>query len=463
MATQKNKNPRKSRTEQKTADHIQVSNIERGSAAAVGRGAKAVVINIFGEGWKFSFIALALALLSALGYFAWKWYNPEKMTGEFRIAVAGFETIGDPVASDIGNELSRNIYQAIKQSFSELEINYGITIWGPDRVGLIRGNSPEERSESARQIADKIDANIVVYGVVDATDSAWQVSPEFFIASLNFFQIEEITGQYQLGQPLTLVGQENAVRRFEINSNFAARTQALSFITVGLFYFSIHDNKLALDTFVTAETIDGWEDDQGKQVLYLLMGNAATGTADSEWRDLDAALAYLNKSLEIDPDYARPLITLAGVYYLKSQELFEKSKDPGDIDQKLLEIAKETYEDALRAKNQPPLSDITVKARFGFGQIYLMQAYGGKDVDIQKAVDEFQYVIAEYGDGKNPRIRELAAEAHARMGLIYEFSGYPEDAAREYQVAASLLVDYPQEREKYQLRANNLKNEAITP
>jgi len=26
-----------------------------------------------------------------------------------------------------------------------------------------------------------------------------------------------------------------------------------------------------------------------------------------------------------------------------------------------------------------------------------------------------------------------------------------------------LLVDYPQEREKYQLRANNLKNEAITP
>lgn len=458
MATKTNNKSRKPQAKQKTGDIIRVSNIEQGSVAAVGRGSKAVVVNIFGGNWKFFSVILALCVLGGLGYFAWKRLNPEKMTGSFRIAIAEFGVIGNPDASDIGFELSNSVYRKIKDSFSEVQTDYDITIWGPEKVGKVIGDTPEERSASARRIAEGIDANIVVYGFVDATESTWQIFPEFYVASFNSYQIDEITGQYQLGQPFTLVGQENAVRRLEINSKFNIRTQGLSQVVIGLFYYSIHEYQIALDMFITAEGIDGWDDDQGKQVLYLLMGNAA-----SKSKNLDAALGYLEKSLGIDPDYARPLVTIAGVYYLKALGTFDVSKDPGDIDQELLGKAEAIYQEALRAKNQPPLSDISEKVHFGLGQVYFMQAYGGKEVDIQKAVDEFQYVITEFGDGENPRIRELAAESHARMGLIYEFSGYPEDAAREYQIAADLLFDYPDEQQKYQKRADELSGKISTP
>jgi hypothetical protein len=69
-------------------------------------------------------------------------------------------------------------------------------------------------------------------------------------------------------------------------------------------------------------------------------------------------------------------------------------------------------------------------------------------------VDEFQQVIREYGDGKNPRVREFAAESHARMGLLYLFSGYPMDASKEYQLAADLLFDNAERQAQYQALAD---------
>jgi hypothetical protein len=437
-----------------TQDNFEVSNIERGSAAAVGRNARALVVNFFGGGWQFFAVMLVIAL-AASGYFVWKWANPEKMTGGFRIAIAGFETTGDSDSSDIGSELSRSVYQKIDESLSELKTDYDINVWGPDKVGKIEGDTAMERSVSAQEIAKRIDANIIIYGFVDATNSTWQIAPEFYIASINSFQIEEITGQYQLGKPFTLKGQENAARRLELNSQFNARSQAISQVTVGLLYYSIQDYQTALETFKVAENIQGWEDAQGKQVLYLLMGNAA-----SKSDNLDIAIEYLNKSLEIDPEYSRPMITTAGVYYLQALEPFKVSEKPEDIDQFLLNKAIETYQSALLAKNQPPLSDISTKVNFGLGQAYFMQAYGGKDLDLNLAVANFQQVISDYGDGKNPRIRELAAESHARMGLLNLFSGYTEEAAREYQLAADLLFDNEKEQKKYQAKADELKAQA---
>lgn len=448
----------KKRTSKKAVenDTLSVSNTGNQSATAVGRNSKAVVFNISG-GWLVVLFILALALAGSVGYLGWRWIFPEKMTGDFRIAIAGFGDNGNSDSQTISAEIAQSVYVKIDDALSDIKADYVISIWDPEKVGKISGDTATERSESARKIAEKIDANIVIYGYVDATASIWEITPEFYIASINSFQAEEITGQYQLGRSFTLEGQENASRRLEIKEEFTSRSEVISKVTIGLLYYSLRDYKKALEIYENAENTEGWSDDQGKEVLYLLMGNAA-----GKDFQLEAALEYLNKSLTIDPEYARPLISIGGIYYLQALEPAKTSKNPSDIDQELLKKAVETFRLAMTAKNQPPLSDIAAKVHFGLGQCYFMQAYGGKEIDLQLVADEFQKVISEYDDGSNPRLRELAAESHARMGLLYVFSGRLDEASREYQLAANLWFDNPEKQKEYQENADKYKNQIIS-
>lgn len=455
MAVQDKTNKKKTKS---TEDFIEISEVGDSNAIAAGRGAKAtsIVINFFGGKWQL-LVSLLIIILAIGGYFLWKKLHPEKMTGDFRIAVADFAITGDSSNASAGTELADGVYLKLNESLSEINKDFTITIWSPDKVGKIEGNTPEERAKSAEVIAKNIGADVLVYGFIDMSKPVWKIIPEFYVASQNFYEAEEITGQYQIGEAFSLVGQESVARRIEMSNKYEIRTQAISKITIGLAYFSLRDYQNALKSFQSAENISGWNESQGKEVLYLLAGNAAMKV-----KNFDLSVTELNKAISIDPNYGRPLITLGGVYYLQALEPFDKTKKPADIDQKLLNKAIEKYKQALKAKHQPALSDISAKVHFGLGQCFLMQSYGGEKTPLVNAVNEFKIVVADYGDGKNPRIRELAAEAHARLGLIYNLSGYSNDAIQEYQLAAKLLFDNPERQKQYQKRAQELSISTTT-
>ncbi|MFN8412820.1 MAG: hypothetical protein U0Z26_10565 [Anaerolineales bacterium] len=448
MAKKTDSTKKRTPKKENTRDVISVSETGSQSAVAAGENAKANVI-IFNDGWKVVIAILAIAIVVLGFYFGWQWLNPEKMTGAFRIAVAGFETEGNSDSVEIGQELSFSIFQSIEDSLSTIQKKYDIHIWGPEQIGKVSGNTPEERSKSAQAIAESINANIIIYGYIDATAPIWKIYPEFYISSTNSVEVEEVTGQYDFGQAIEISAQENDARRFEINEKFSARSQAISNMMIGLLYFSIRDYAKALEAYQFAEKIEGWEDDQGKAVLYLLMGNAA-----SKGGELDLGLGYLNDSLKIDSEYARPYITIAGVYYLQAMNKFDESGNKNDVDQQLLLKSIDTYKQALSAKHKPKSSDVETKVHFGLGQCYLMQAYGGEKVNPNLAAYEFQIVIDAYRNGENPRVRELAAESHARLGLLYLFSGKPDEASGEYQLAADLLFDNPERQQQYQSQAD---------
>lgn len=452
MAQKKTAGRKTKKQDESITDSIGVSKVGDGSAVAAGRGAKAtsVVINFFGGKWQL-LVSLLIIILAVAGYFLWKKLYPEKMTGDFRIAVADFAVVGNPSEANAGTELANGVYLKLNESLSGISKDFTITIWSPDKVGRIEGTTSEERAKSAEEIAKKIGADILVYGLIDMSNSVWQITPEFYVSSNNFYEAEEITGQYQIGETFSLVGQESVARRIEMSKKYDTRTQAISKISIGLAYFSLRDYENALKSFQSAEKIPDWEEEQGKEVLYLLIGNAAMKA-----KDFDVAIVNLSKSLSIDSDYARPLITLGSVYYLQALESFDKTKEPSDIDLNLLDKAIKEFNQALKAKNQPTLSDVSTKAHFGLGQCLFMQSYAGADVPLVNAVDEFQIVISDYGSGENPRVREIAAESHARLGLINDFSGYLSDAAQEYQLAADLLFDNPDRQKQYQKRAHEL-------
>ncbi len=376
--------------------------------------------------------------------------SPKQMTGDFRIAVAGFSERGQSNLG-VGTEFAEGIQLRLQKIFEELNPNFTVTVWGPAQVGIIEGTNANERAISAEQISEKIDADLVVYGTVETEDSIWLLAPEFYVPAKNFYEAEEITGQHELGSPLTIIGQGNVADRIEVSGELTSRTQALAQIAIGLAYYSIENFETALANFQSAEEIEGWEDGEGREVLYLLAGNAAIKA-----NNLELADSYYQKAISINSEYARGYLGVANVYYRLALKPFEETMNPTDIDHELLNMALETLEQASKATNQPPRSDISTKIHFELGQIYLMQVYSGQETSFASAIKEFEAVIADYADGKNPRIQERAAESHARLGLIYELSDYTDLAVKEYQLATSLLTRSSERRIYYEQKLEEL-------
>jgi tetratricopeptide (TPR) repeat protein len=210
--------------------------------------------------------------------------------------------------------------------------------------------------------------------------------------------------------------------------------------------------------FQTAEQLENWDDAQGKKVIYAFVGFSA-GKAGQ----YDVAELALKKAIELDPKYARPFIGMANLNYMRALLPFEKSKNPDDIDNALLENCFSYLDLAVQAPEKPPLAEVDTKIHFSRGQCLMLKAYARLIPSLEPAYNEFQLVIQAYGDGKNPRVRELAAESHARVGMIYRLTGQNEKAISEYQATVNLLYDYPERQKLYQESIEEITKDIPTP
>ena len=406
---------------------------------------------------KVGFILLGLLIVGGVVglYFGLRQKQKEIMTGEFRIAIASFAESGKDLPESIGYTVADGVNIRLTDDLQEITVGPKVEIWGPDRVGTIAGNTAKIRAENAEKLAVQIHAHMILYGVVEETSNGMLVTPEFYLDTQGFHESSEVIGQYELGSPFPLPGADNPAWAYDFDKQMQTRSDIISSLAVAMSFFAVHEYDKSLEVLQSIETIGGWQDDRGKEVLYALMGFAA-GKA----KDYDLAESALEKAIQVNPDYARPYIGMANLYYVRALEPFDVSKDPNDVDQTLLGNCFKYLELAVQAPEKPPLADVDTKIHFARGQCYWLKTYTGKLPDFNAAVDEFQQVIAAYNEGANPRVRELAAESHARIGLIYNLTGST-SAAEQYQMAADLLVDFPDRRELYLKRAKELST--LTP
>lgn len=398
-------------------------------------------------------LAILIILTPIIWYVVFHYSSTKVMAGDFRIAVAGFSESGSSTSS-LATNLSEGVHLRLQNTFAEINPNFTVTIWGPAKVGTIKGKDASERTIAAKKVAERIGADLIVYGNLSDQDNTWHLSPEFYVSAANFYQAEEITGQHSLGTIISIIGQGNIADRISLSTELSSRVQTLAQISIGLAYYSIGDFKKALDHFQIAEKSDGGEDAKGLEVIYLLAGNASLQS-----KEVELASTYFQKAVSIDPEYARGYLGVAHIYYRQALLSFEKSLNPVDIDYALLDRALATLQRASVATNQPAQSDISTKIHFELGQIFLMQVYSGHETSFQPAIEEFEAVITDYGNGKNPRIQERVAEAHARLGLIYRLSGYIELAVTEYQLSTLLLAQNSERRMYFEQTLVELKAE----
>ncbi|MCC6498813.1 MAG: tetratricopeptide repeat protein [Anaerolineales bacterium] len=390
-------------------------------------------------------------------YYGLKTNEKRVMTGEFRIAVISFYEDGDNLRDDIGYTIASGIFLRLKDDLQEIAVGPKVEIWGPDELNqTIAGETSLERAEKAEILAKEIQAHMVIYGVVEENEDGMQVVPEFYLDTQGFHEGSEVIGQY-VGSPFSLPGSDNPSWQYNFDKQMQLRADIISSFAKGLTYFAVHEYGEALDTLQSIEEIDGWQDDEGREVLYALIGFAAGKAEDYELTE-----ASLERAIEINPEYARPYIGLANLSYIRALKPFESSQDVNSVDQVLLDKCFEYLDLAVQAPDKPPLAEVETKIHFARGQCYWLKTFTGKLPDFNLAVAEFRQVIDAYDDGSNPRVYEFAGESYARLGLIYRLTGQLSEAAEYYQKAVEILADIPERRSIYQKRLDEI-NKALIP
>jgi tetratricopeptide (TPR) repeat protein len=350
------------------------------------------------------------------------------MLGEWNVAVAGFTILEKgEIEQDKADLIGSVFFNRLETELAELrnETDIIIEVWGPEEIGFISGDTPEEREANAEKLAAEINSDVIVYGTLDKEGSTITIQPEFFVSVQNFYEAEEMVGQHSLGGAISIIEtDEGIISQINLNRELSKRSQVLSLLTKGLSLYFTHAYEDALVFFQEANEDEYWQTLSGREVIYLFEGNAA-----GKSHNLEQAEEAYQLALGFQEDYARAYAGLGSVYYLQALEGTDSSDF--DPDQGLLDSSKFNFGEALKAGVQPESADIPTKVAFGLGQVYLVEWYSGEDT-LQKAIDEFNRVVAHYGDKENPRIQEFASEAHARLGLIERQGGIMKKQSQDF-------------------------------
>ena len=375
--------------------------------------------------------------------------TPSKMTKDFNVAVAEFPVVdaeGNAVDSTDGRNLAQFVTDRLSTAFNETDLEP--EIWGYELTGKISGADAEARKKDAASRAEQINADVLIYGVVQQQGNQWAFSPEFYVNYQGFQKnAPEILGNNELGQALPVkVPFKRSDAATGGNPDLAARSKALGLLTIGLAYYSFDRYDNALTFFDQAIGVTDWLDSAGKEVAYVLRGNARN-RLDSQrldFSDIDLARQDYQKAWDITGQtYGRALLGLGSVAYVQAL------KDPKNlaletIDRAKLAEAEAIFKQALALPNQPKEYHIEPKAYFNLGQVD--QVLGGilnEPGRLDQAAEDYKHVTQDYEAGDN-EIQEIASLSYARLGLLAVFQNDLEGAVNWYQKALDIASPYYQ-------------------
>ena len=451
MTTRKKKTPAPKRIKPNNGDNINVDNEGERNVIAAGRNARATALNINIRDLKWQPVVIVLVIVGAL-LASILWYVVPKtakvMAGQFNVAVAEFlvlDAAGNTISSEDGFQLASYVENQIESQFTEIELNKTAPyeVWGPTETGKLRGETPEKRSEAAATLAQKINAHVLIYGVLIAEGNQSKLVPEFYVNHTSFHDANEITGPHEIGSPLRVeLPFASSIQGIE-NKALAGRVHAIDLITIGLAFYSVDDFENAAYYFEHAAQEDRWLENNGKEVVYLLLGNTyirwASREDDAQY--LPEAEKNYMEALRINPGYGRAIVGQSNVLYLSALGTLDHVQiEPAKLDQ-----ADELVSQALELEDQPDNANIPAKAHFNRGQISLAR-YSAKVVGddwLARSKDEFTFVVQEYEAG-DTTLESLASHSYFRLGLIAYYQGDADTSIALIQKAIPLASPFSQ-------------------
>lgn len=348
--------------------------------------------------------------------------------------------------TDDGRDLAQFLYNRFERSFEDLNLDIPFELMAPAHACAIRGKDPKARVDKAAQIAERINADIIIYGTISDADKDPRLTLEFHVSHHGFSDGEEITGPYALGNELPVDLPFDPKTLLPIyRPAHLVYTDVMSAITVGLIHYSADDFQNSLLHLRNAEQIPQWAESDGKEIIHLLLGNALLRMGSREKgqglyiearEHFQEAREHYQKALEIEPDFTRAKVGEANAIYLLA---WEGSKFE-DVREYMIDNAERKYIEALSAAEASEDQTSIFRIRFCLGQIALVRAVT-YDLDIllqsdylQQAEKYFESVIMAFEQG-NESLSYQASHAYKYLGNVQRLYGYYDQALPNYEEA----------------------------
>jgi hypothetical protein len=383
------------------------------------------------------------------------------MGNGLNVAIAEFSVTDEELTSaEFGRTVAEWLAISFEQEAAQLPPTLQAEIRGPDQLFAIDGRDPIERTETVAQIATRINATIVIYGSVESENGNLIIKPEYYVGNMpmgNYYLLEgllgDLLGSKGLGSPIIVSSSvlTNPGHSFEENRILVDRLTVLLNLVVGAASYRVGRYQEAQGYFELADSVSTWQLDQRKEALYVFMGDTAVQSGD-----YDSAENFFQNALGLNLQYAPAYIELGNLYYLQAFGETSSGAPTGEIDEDLVSLAIDAYKSAATAIDRPSSADIDTRANFGLGQSYLLLNLINDEPSFDQAISAFELVIADFEAG-NDRVKELAAEAHGGLGLIYQSLGDNQRAVAEYHAALD-LIDDPEKKTLFETRIQEIED-----
>jgi tetratricopeptide (TPR) repeat protein len=286
--------------------------------------------------------------------------KPARMTGLFNIAVANFGELdanGHVHASEDGRRLSEWLYEALQTEYTknpDLARLVNVEIWHgtPGLFGRTIEFGVLQDETATHQLADKVNAHVVIYGNVNPESEPPGLELKFYIAPQLRSEASSVIGSYSMGQPIPVklpFDPKDPVGNIATGDSLSTRSAALSLLTIGLTYELAGKYQKAYDLFQQAEaTLADLEPGNGQEIPYFFMGREALFLK----KDQDAETAFGQALTASNQQYARAQIGLGSVYLFRAQNAKPEQRQAALNDlaqaitnyEKGVELAKQTQE-----------------------------------------------------------------------------------------------------------------------
>lgn len=368
---------------------------------------------------------------------------PLEVTSERKVAVAEFN-----MPEDFDNRaVKEEIRRSIKQIIRNLANNQGSILYCP-----VTG-SPVD-------LAEKIDANILVYGEVIKEKGEWYVQPRYTIRP-ELSGASELTGDEVFGERINIGNDPTgAIANQGINELLGPHITNLSMFLDGVVQFKGAHYRAATDSF--SRVLQAWParkseplNSKGRDIVYLWLGNALYHI-DEELEDstcpfgeaavADEAVAEFGRPLEqcswkayelgmSNEPYTRRLFLAQGNWWkeLPAQEFLGTAQKCEDYS-----IAIEYYQQALAGPAEP-LTGVKANINIGLAAILSGDGCGEAQSLYRQAVDSlYQAIDRLQGLAVDGEIRNYQALAWYTLGRVDSRLGDSSAAITDYSQALAI-------------------------
>jgi tetratricopeptide (TPR) repeat protein len=359
----------------------------------------------------------------------------------------GTDTRGGAAAdatAKTATDLATNLADILAKELAPVASRLRIEIRAPAQFPAIEGDAPADQAADARGRAKEIDADVVVYGTLATDATSTTLQPRLYLADRIRRGVDELTGDHRLGAPVPLPGnpEDQPWLVGTLVDQLVVRTRALAELTVGLWHYHADQPQQAIQRFERAARMPGWDRRQGKELLYVFLGNAAErqgaqwqrqGRRVAAGRSFDQALRYFQEALAIDSEYARAWYGIAETQFLQLDlDCPIGRTDPGRLAQVVRGLQR-----AQRATHRPVLADIDTKVAFGLGRAYVCMSLAEVSDRREQAQQQLGQAIQAFEAGDKDtqlRIQQVAAEAYGQLGLLaFAYPDTPDATQRLHQ------------------------------